>query len=254
MAMDDDNNNNNNMIVPPNNDDTLRLSLSHEDTNPDGAGISFGDEDSTEANKSNKRKKSISSFEGEDIDKPKAKTKRKKRKIVTDFGQTELPSDHIRRMLADTSALVQEQVHPATWVPGCGVALGLSDRQLLRQHLSVEQLLQRPALADDGQLAPELLKVWYRNAAPIRGEKVPFKMQTENDMNNETLSQENVEQTRKADETDDNLPIPEDESNEMQGEEYPLPDDVDTGIPFDDTDDQIVMQEDGDSVMGVDSK
>ena len=242
MGMDEDRN-----THPPTvQDDSLRLSLSREDSK-DGAaaaGISFGEDEDEEVSTDHKTKRKSVVDDG-----TKKKKKKKKRKVVTDFGHTELSSDHIRRMLADTSKIVRPQVHPATWVPGQSKksALARTDRQLLRQYLSHEQLLQRPALGDDGQLAPELLALWERNAAPIRGEPFPYEMREDEE------GEEEVEKARTAAEhEDEDLAPPADEDHdfpEADGSgDYPFPEEA--GIPFDDTEDQIEMQDGGDDVMG----
>lgn len=248
--------------APPN--DSLRLELSIDDSKDNissgaaGAGISFGEEEDEEENKkataasssTDKKRKSSD-------DNQKSKKKKKKRKVVTDFDATELTSDHIRNMLADTSEIVKPVVHPATWVPGQKKksSFGLTDRQLLRRYATVEQLLQRPALADDGQLAPELLELWARNTAPIRGEPFAYKLREDDDKD-----EASVEKARGADDSSipDDLPAAEDDNEfpEADGGDNPFPeDDQDNGIPFDDSmEDQIEMQDGGEDLMGVESK
>jgi len=253
MGMDDDDQ------QPPAND-SLRLELSNDDSKETtGAGISFGDEEDEEENKEATKKKRKSADDNQ-----KNKKKKKKRKVVTDFDATELTSDHIRNMLADTSKIVKPVVHPATWVPGQKKksSFGLTDRQLLRRYATVEQLLQRPALADDGQLAPELLEIWARNTAPIRGEPFAYKLRGDDDAINKDKDEDSVEKARGADDSSmpDDLP-PADDDNEFPeadggGGDNPFPeDDQDNGIPFDDSmEDQIEMQDGGEDVMGVESK
>ena len=103
-------------------DDSLRLSLSRDDSNRSGggaAGISFGEEDDDDEASADAKKRKSDDSEDEEDDAPKKKTKKKKkRKVITDLGRTELTSEHIRRMIADTSRIVRPQIHPATWVPG----------------------------------------------------------------------------------------------------------------------------------------
>ena len=250
---------------PPNN--SLRLELSNDNSNDRIAdvgtvGISFGeDEESAEATLNNqsskKKRKSADNQIGE---------KKKKRKVLSGFGVTELSSAYMRTMLADTSKIVTSFVHPATWVPGqtMKTAHGFSDRQLIRRHAPVEKLLQRPCLADNGQLAPQLLERWARNTAHFHGEPFPYKMRLDerNEKGNDGEKEKDVvasmEKARRAD--DDGTSEEEDnEYPEVQGGDdnvFPADDDENKGIPFDDSmDDQIEMNEDGvDDSMGFDSK
>jgi len=243
---------------PPPNDDSLRLSLddSKDGNNKSGgAGVSFGtDDEEEEETKSKKRKSS----EGAG----KKKKKKKLRKVVTDFGATELSSEHIRNMLADTSAIVQNVVHPATWVPGQKKKkrFGLSDSQLLRRYISVEELLQRPDLARDGNLAPELLELWKRNTAELRGEPFQYKLLTDDDdkaaqSTKEEEDEDSVERARKADNNDDeDFPQTDDNDFPDGGGDNPFPEEEEEGIPFDESmEDQLEMQ-DGEDVMAGDSK
>ena len=261
MGMDDDY-----QQQPPN--DSLRLELSNDDSNDNmgsgGAppGISFGEEDEevskeTEGGKQSDKKKRKSA------ENQKVNTK-KKRKIVSEFGATELSSDHIRTMLADTSKVVKSVVHPATWVPGRKkkTTFGFTDRQLIRHHATIETLLQRPCLADDGLLAPKLLEQWARNTAPIRGKPFAYKLREDdkNEMNKD--DEDSVEKARVADDNGsaDEFPTAEDNDYpEADGGDNPFLDEEEgqnNVIPFDDSmEDQIEMhQGSGDDPMGGESK
>ena len=107
--------------------------------------------------------------------KPRVRRK-KRRKVVVDNDETELTNEHIKNMLADTTDIVRDIVHPATWVPGQQDQSLPQDRnkERLFQHLSYEQLFTRPSLGDDGRLAPELLDLWKLNTAPIQGKPFSF--------------------------------------------------------------------------------
>ena len=240
MGMDDDY-----QLQPPN--DSLRLELSNDSNDNMGSsgappGISFGEEDDEEikeTKQSNKKKR-------KSAENQKANNK-KQRKIVSEFGATELSSDHIRTMLADTSKVVKSVVHPATWVPGQKKksTCGFVDRQLIRQHATIEKLLQRPCLADDGQLAPKLLDLWARNTAPIRGEPFAYELRQEkNEMDKD--DEESVEKARLADDNGSTEEVPVADDNdfpEADGGDNPFLDEEDeqnNAIPFDDSiEDQI---------------
>jgi cohesin complex subunit SCC1 len=129
---------------------------------------------------------------------PKRRT-RKRRKVVVDNDDTELPNKHIKDMLADTSDIVlQNVVHPATWVPGQDKASHKrSARDLLFVHLSYEKILARPALGDDGQLAPELLALWAKNTAPVVGKPFPYELRVGANEEDESDEDESIEEPRR---------------------------------------------------------
>lgn len=174
---------------------SLRLSLSRDDSARGDAGISFGDEDSltAAAPPAEANRKSVEPLDGTAknnnkrkwTDDKKKKRRRRGRKADLDEGHTELTNEHIRSMLADTSRVVASDggIHPATWVPenetrrhGGRKNLFRSNRQLLSSHLSYEQRLCRPALSDDGQLVPKLLNLWARNCGPVGGQSLDYEM------------------------------------------------------------------------------
>lgn len=105
--------------------------------------------------------------------------KRKRRKIEIDVG-TELRSAEMKRALDDTSDIVSDDwVHPATWIPGqIPIQLQPSNRDILLNHLSFDQLLARPTVGDTGTLSPILLKLWLRNTAPVVGKPFAYEMNT----------------------------------------------------------------------------
>jgi len=107
--------------------------------------------------------------------KPKRKRLRK-RKVVIDNDETELSSEFMKNMLRDTSDLLVEKVlrrHPADVPTSEGEKEGLNLHHL---DLSMEELLARPNLGDDGQLAPELLEVWDKNTRILVGDVMPFQI------------------------------------------------------------------------------
>ena len=119
------------------------------------------------------------------------RTRRKRRKIVIDNEATELSSERIKDMLANTSDIVRQDIrHPADWVEppssqdsdeiaplGGFMKLRRKSRGIILENLPYDQLLARPNLGDDGCLAPELVELWQRNAARVLGKShLPFRM------------------------------------------------------------------------------
>lgn len=112
----------------------------------------------------------------------------RKRRIVIDNDETELSSEFIKSMLRDTSDLLvsaELRRHPAdiakdsvsdqsTSLFEPSSAFGLFSSAL--QELSIEEILTRPNLGDDGNIAPELLEVWDRNTRVVTGDVMPFQM------------------------------------------------------------------------------
>jgi cohesin complex subunit SCC1 len=85
------------------------------------------------------------------------KRKRKRRKVVIDNDNTELSSEHIKAMLADTSKIVGKTFDPTEVTDDEG-----EEGEPTVKSLSWEEQLQRPALASDNMIAPELLRAWGR--------------------------------------------------------------------------------------------
>jgi len=107
----------------------------------------------------------------------------RKRRIVIDNDETELSSEFIKNMLRDTSDLivnVELRRHPAD-IPKDSVmdyssSLFEPSSTSNLHELSMEEILARPTLGDDGNIAPELLEVWDRNTRVITGDIMPFRM------------------------------------------------------------------------------
>jgi hypothetical protein len=210
------------------------LSLSNEDdsleANPNVGGLEEEEEEEVASTKKRKAEK--------------PKKARKRRKIVIDDDKTELSNQHIHDMLADTSDIVrQDDFHPATWVPGMEnqVPTEKTDRELLYTYLSYEKLFTRPSLGDDGLLAPELLALWARNAAPVLGKPFPYKMrdaaapqEEEEESDQEVARQEESiegEQMEVEPPANDFSPQP-----PQDDDEFPPQDDDEQPVPFDDDD------------------
>lgn len=165
-------------------DSSLQLSL---DTTRDGGrpSVGIGGLESDEEEEGSAKKKAGKKRDSKTAD------RRNKRKIIIDNDKTELTSEHIKNMLADTSDIVRQNIpHPADWNPDeDGEVDELTDpwggfnmkrrknRGIILETLPYEKLLARPNMGDDGCLAPELLKLWTNNAARILGKPhLPFRM------------------------------------------------------------------------------
>jgi len=133
------------------------------------------------------------------------KRMRKRRKVIIDNEETELTSDHIKDMLRDqTDILLSHRSHPADWIEEGEEETTTSksalheERPLLLRALPYERLLGRPALGDDGALAPELLNVWKRNAARLEGKPNPIRMRgTAGEAQRRQLAEQEVEEAAK---------------------------------------------------------
>jgi len=135
--------------------------------------------------------------------KPPPKTRRpRKRKIVIDNDETELTSDFIKKMLSNTESLLipQEQRRNPADIPAPEEDVGMLPSHLA---LSMEEILARPHLGDDGHLANELLELWDRNTRVVVGEAMPFRMKgkIEVEMNKRRVEKE-MERFQKEEEVE----------------------------------------------------
>jgi cohesin complex subunit SCC1 len=175
------------------------------------------------------------------------KRMRKRRKVVIDNENTELSNQHIKNMLADTSDIVQHRMHPSAWIPGQEASTHTrSDKDLLFAYLSYEKLFTRPALGDDGQLAPELLELWARNTAPILGKPLNYRMRQDADESMEDDEEiETARQQRQSvggegepvreEEDENDFPPPDDQDEFPRQEDEPMVWDDDAVPPQDDS-------------------
>jgi cohesin complex subunit SCC1 len=175
------------------------------------------------------------------------KKMRKRRKVVIDNENTELSNQHIKNMLADTSDIVQHRMHPSAWIPGQEASTHTrSDKDLLFAYLSYEKLFTRPALGDDGQLAPELLQLWAKNTAPILGKPFPYRMRQDADESME--EDEDIEIARqqrqsvggegepvREEEDENDFPPPDDQDEFPREEDEPMVWDDDAAPPQDES-------------------
>ncbi|CAJ1957915.1 unnamed protein product [Cylindrotheca closterium] len=106
--------------------------------------------------------------------------RRKRRKVVIDNDETELSTDHIKHMIANTNDIVKRQVHPAE----------PEDGEMGKQNHSKSNRisLTQPFLADDGHLHPALQKLFADNFYHALDNKCPYERQEVS---------EDVEQVRK---------------------------------------------------------
>ena len=149
---------------------------------------------------------------------------RKRRRVVIDNDMTELPGEHIRAMLADTSDVVlNHRTHPADWVEPVfgedvqspkykrsgGASLSSDEFSggsgLVLMSLPYERLLVRPNMGDDGALAPELLGLWEINASRAAGRSgsdcLPFRMRgPEGEEQKRARARRRVEEAAEAEE------------------------------------------------------
>jgi hypothetical protein len=188
---------------------------------------------------------------------------RKRRKIVTDDGRTELSNDHIRAMLADTSDICRgnddgEMLHPVTWMGRTPSAiLGAAEDDLVRRNRRLlwtslnppERLFCRPSLADDGYMSSELIELWSRNCGPILS--LPFRYELKIDEENEKVDEEEEEQEIEEARLDQDASNHHDESEDNP---FPQPDDAgfdpsldnddNNAIPFADEDERMPAYDD----------
>lgn len=209
---------------------SINMSIQQDDSLSHTGGLSVGgldvSNDTAIASPPNRRKRA--SAVG-------PKRMRKRRKVVIDNENTELSNQHIKNMLADTSDIVRRRMHPSAWIPGQEASTHTrSDKDLLFAYLSYEKLFTRPALGDDGQLAPELLELWGRNTAPILGKPFPYQMRQDTDESME--EEEDIEATRqqrqsvggegeparKEEEDENDFPPPDDQDEFPREEDEPI--------------------------------
>ncbi len=214
----------------------------------------------------------VADIEEEEKERPKKKSatkrKRRRRRIEIDNEQTELSSEHIKGMLRDTSDIVrQNRSHPADYVVDDNEEsrLDLIDHRpwkkqkgLFREEvagLPYEKLFARPNIGDDGSLAPELLSLWERNAARLRGEALPFRMKgasgedqrskiAEEIMDEAAEKEEDIEMARNhegIEHPDDNFRLSTDvpDKEQVEEDEFPRNEDDEMPNPFDDEDDRL---------------
>lgn len=198
--------------------------------------------------------------------------KRRKRRIEIDNDKTELTSDHIKAMLRDTSDIVrQNRIHPADYVQDQEEE-SLLDQIPLRPwkkargpyheevaSLPYERLIARPNIGDSGALAPELLALWDRNAARLRGEALPFRMRGESGEDQRSQiaeeimkekaekEEEDIEMGRNNDGNDqvDESRLSMDISVQQQAEEEDFPQHLDDEMPnpFDEEEERLAQEQ-----------
>lgn len=150
--------------------------------------------------------------------------RQKRRRLVIDNEATELSSNHIKNMLADSADLLLPDVsHPADYNPQEEITTSStkeekSDAATIIASLPYERLLTRPNIADDGALDPQLLELWQKNAARLEGKPFPYElMGEEGELQRIELERSRQEEEEKSEEgvevmrqEDGNLPEEED--------------------------------------------
>jgi len=121
-------------------------------------------------------------------------------------------------MLNDTSDIILDKTHPADFhleherqeKKNCH--FGTTDDEngknkenehhstLLFQFLSYEQLMSRPSLGDDGNLAPELLRLWKNNSSRVLDKPFPYS-KTSTSINNRNEENKDKESSRELDQS-----------------------------------------------------
>lgn len=196
------------------------------------------------------------------------KRRRTRRKVVIDNDATELDGEHMKNMIQDTSDITLAHIpHPADWAgedededtQSLG-ALTLSQVSLKRSApkaqsigqednlilkcLTFEELLARPNIGDDGQLAPRLLRLWKKNLSRVQGKPWPYPKRAKTTDGEE----DSVEVARKATEEQES----EDEEGSMvsagAGKKQGMEQEEDEGMPMPQDDDSeqgpMAMQQD----------
>ena len=159
---------------------------------------------------------------------PPRKRRRKRRKVVIDNDETELPNEHIKDMIADTSDLVQRQVHPAQTEDDDDDEVPGNDKKKKNKWQAV---LTRPFLADDGTLHADLQHLWEQNfyRALDHGDCGYEKQPTADD----------VEAVREAHDDDEGSIVKDENANTapLENEEDEDEEPIDFPVPFDDEED-----------------
>mmetsp|Transcript_13392 Transcript_13392/g.32256 ORF Transcript_13392/g.32256 Transcript_13392/m.32256 type:complete len:655 (+) Transcript_13392:91-2055(+) len=113
--------------------------------------------------------------------------RRKRRKVIIDNDETELSTDHIKSMIANTSDIVRRQIHPAEPDEESST---LKKKKQSKNNNKIS--LTQPFLADDGHLHPALQKLFRDNFYRALDEPCPYKRKQE-----EGEDEDDVEQVRR---------------------------------------------------------
>jgi len=192
------------------------------------AAVSLGD-----GSAGSKRKSSSA----DETESPKKKRRRaRKRKIKANQGHIELTAAQMRNMLNDTSDIVnrppplgeEEEAPNATNRPDLYGLIDYGADPVLMNYLSYEQLFARPAFADDGECAPELLQIW-KDVARLRD----FAPEQSADDAAEVPRQQDAEDTEEEEEDEMKQPARDEQAPSIDDEEEPFqaPDDDEEAPP-----------------------
>lgn len=153
---------------------------------------------------------------------PKRK-RRKRRKVIIDNDETELSTEHIKNMIANTSDIVKRQVHPA------------EPTEEPKKKKAKKLVLTQPFLMDQGPIHPALEKLFRQNFYRALDEPCPFEKEQ---------AAEDVEQVRRdggaasdleEDEEEVSTAAPKAEQNDSSDNE---PDDFGNDFGMDEEEDQ----------------
>jgi hypothetical protein len=184
-----------------------------------GGGVSIGGLEDEESLSSHNHKKRQQQTTPSTQPKP-----RKRRKVVIDNDKTELSTDHIKSMIANTSDLQRQKSHPADWNPNrndrsnMDMNMDTSPSPDHHHHKNNNKSLWRPFLAQHGACHPALQDLWDQSYYQALERPCPFAKKQQED--EEEVEDGSIEETRRQQE--------EEQSETM---EVPVMDDMDDEFP-----------------------
>jgi hypothetical protein len=265
-------------------DDSLRLSGIGVDDSRGSRDISIGGLSDGDMGAAKRKAPEDDDQEEEAPKRPIRKRKRKRRKVVVDNEDTELSTEHIRDMLADTHDLVRKARHPADPADSDDDndddyydeenddnQVGSSEAFYRRLHKAPhpnkvwDQHLTMPFVAKSGELPPAMMRMFTDSYYRALGTKPLYKLLNDGEREQvEEFSDEedSVEETRKQQKegTDDDESEPEfPNDNEepigqnMDAEEGQEPQEDGFQVPMDDDDElaPTVVDDEEDSDLDV---
>jgi len=172
--------------------------------------------------------------------------RRKRRKVIVDNDHTELSSEHIKAMLADTSDIVKRMIHPFIddddeEENDVDAKEGRTRTTRSSSSIHFVPILTQPFLADDGHLHPELIQLWQNNFYRALERPCPFEKQEIPDDIEQTRQvaaedEEDEEGASKSSELEE-VRIGTMSKNKNEGEEEEEPDDF-APPPMDDDEEE----------------
>eukprot|EP00547_Thalassionema_nitzschioides_P002625 CAMPEP_0194212014 /NCGR_PEP_ID=MMETSP0156-20130528/11520_1 /TAXON_ID=33649 /ORGANISM="Thalassionema nitzschioides, Strain L26-B" /LENGTH=559 /DNA_ID=CAMNT_0038939721 /DNA_START=311 /DNA_END=1990 /DNA_ORIENTATION=- len=198
-------------------------------------GLTVSPDQEDEGEKAEKRKRSNS-----------RRRTRKRRKVVIDNDNTQLTAEHIKDSLDDTSNItLQGRIHPADWVQS---AQPQKETQEQRRKITLDKLLCRPEIEDDGALARGLFELWMESTCEARGLPKTFllrgkagdQQRAESKIAQDALEEE-IEMARQEDHQgeDDEM-----KRLSMDGQDFPMEDDDIPPEQLQDNDEMLIPFDD----------